>query len=342
MRPRVTLLDVAEHAGVSRATASLVLNDSPLVAHATRERVKDAMSELGYVYDRAAASLRRSRTNAIGLILTEFTHPYLAHFATSVQAELEKHDIIVLSGASHEDATQQSRLARALVERRVDGLIVIPAHDSRAEDFAALAGTPLILLARHITDMDADYVGADNVNGAAAAVRHLVEEHGRSRFAFVGGLETLSPFRDRVAGIRTQLAQYGLQLPESAIIPAPMDRKTIRHRAADLLRGYDAVIAFNDIVALGLQDGAFDLGIAVGNDVSIIGFDDITDGEFARPALTTLSSPGALAGREAAQLLLARTRGDDSPPRHITLESTLVIRESCGCSPSPRKVNRHA
>lgn len=367
---RVTVVDVAEHAGVSRSTVSLVLNESPLVAERTKQRVRASMVALDYVYDRSAAALRRSRTDAVGLILTEFTHPYLARFADGAQEVLEKAGVIIFTGVSHEDPRQQERLARAMLERRLDGLIVIPAIGSTAADLAPFAGSHLVVLARQIPGLDADYVGIDNDAAIREVVAHLADLHGRVRFAFVGGDPASSPHRERVQGLDAALRDRGL--PPAGVHPCAQTRTASQNLARALLvgagqsgedldasaapgirrsvagstpgaaagtappspeRGYDAVIAYSDIVALGFMDVAAELGIAVGTDVSVVGFDDIPEAEYARWPLTTVGSPGEVAGRIAGELLRRRLGGDRTPPERVLLESSLVVRASCGCVP---------
>ena len=151
---RVTLLDVAKHCGVSRATVSLVLNNSPLVADATRARVQQGMAELGYVYNRAAASLRTHRSDAIGVVLTQITNPYFAEFAAGLQDTLTESGTVPLLGISNEDRDLQRQLVTSLVERNVDGIVLIPAHGTTPADLPDLLGTPLVLLARHLTGVD--------------------------------------------------------------------------------------------------------------------------------------------------------------------------------------------
>ena len=191
---RVTLMDVARHCGVSRATVSLVLNDSPLVAAKTRDRVRQAMAELGYVYNRAAASLRTQHSDAIGVVLTNITNPYFAEFATGLQDILTSSETVPLLAVSDEDRDLQHRLVKSLVERNVDGIVLVPAHGTTPDDLPDLLGTPLVLLARRLNGMDVDYVGAQNRDGGYAAAEHLYS-HGCRRIAFVGGFTDSSARR---------------------------------------------------------------------------------------------------------------------------------------------------
>ena len=166
---RVTLIDVARHCGVSRATVSLVLNDSPLVAAKTRDRVHQAMVELGYVYNRAAASLRTQHSDAIGVVLTNITNPYFAEFAAGLQDALTSSGTVPLLAVSGEERALQHRLVKSLVERNVDGIVLVPAHGTCPGDLPDLLGTPLGRVARRRNGLDVDYVGAQNRDGAYAA-----------------------------------------------------------------------------------------------------------------------------------------------------------------------------
>ena len=131
--PRPTLIDVAKHCGVSRATVSLVLNNSPLVAEKTRALVQQGLVDIGYVYNRAAASLRTHRGDAIGVVLTQLVNPYFAEFATGLQDVLTESHTVPLLAVSHEDRDLQRQLVQSLVERNVDGIVLDPGprHDPR-------------------------------------------------------------------------------------------------------------------------------------------------------------------------------------------------------------------
>ena len=139
---RVTLMDVARHCDVSRATVSLVLNDSPLVATKTRDRVRQAMAELGYVYNRAAASLRTQHSDAIGVVLTNITNPYFAEFAAGLQDTLTSSGTVPLLGVSGEDRELQHRLVKSLVERNVDGIVPYLLMAPQPEDFRICSARP--------------------------------------------------------------------------------------------------------------------------------------------------------------------------------------------------------
>ena len=330
---RVTLTDVAKDAGVSRATASMVLNDSPLIAQATKERVRASFARLGYVYDRAAASLRKNQSLAVGLVITQLSNPYFAEFVEGIQSELDDRGMDVLLGISAEDRARQRRVLVSMSERRVDGVVVIPAHQSEPADFAGLH-MPIVMLARRVKGFDTDYVGGDNYAGSVAATNHLLVTHGARRPAFIGGHVYASAREERLGGFLSAAGVLGIKVPvrnQPACVP---DRVVARNVAAELIARdpkVDAIVCFNDAVAFGVVDAVADTGLQVGRDIRVIGFDDVKDAERARPALASVSVPAETAGRRAAQLLLKRISGSEAGPQGLILPAELMPRESCGC-----------
>jgi len=330
---RVTLTDVAKDAGVSRATASMVLNDSPLIAQATKERVRASFARLGYVYDRAAASLRKNQSLAVGLVITQLSNPYFAEFVEGIQSELDDRGMDVLLGISAEDRARQRRVLVSMSERRVDGVVVIPAHQSEPADFAGLH-MPIVMLARRVKGFDTDYVGGDNYAGSVAATNHLLVTHGARRPAFIGGHVYASAREERLGGSLSAAGVLGIKVPvrnQPACVP---DRVVARNVAAELIARdpkVDAIVCFNDAVAFGVVDAVADAGLQVGRDIRVIGFDDVKDAERARPALASVSVPAETAGRRAAQLLLKRISGSEAGPQGLILPAELMPRESCGC-----------
>jgi len=330
---RITLSEVAADAGVSRATVSMVLNDNPLVAAATRERVRESLARLEYVYDRSAAALRKRQTQAVGMVITQLTNPYFAEFAEGIQAELDEHRMDVLLGVSGEDPARQERVLRSMSERRVDGIVCIPAQGSRAETFEALR-MPLLMLARRIDGLEADYVGADNSKGAFSAAEHLISQHGSRRLAFVGGFEDSSARRERLGGFMEAVHRHDMDVSTDRMPTCPPDRRQARAAGARLLAAdptVDAVVCFNDVVAFGVLDAVADAGFQVGSDVRVIGFDDVHDAELARPSLASVAVPAVAAGRGAARMLLTRISQPRTEHESFILPTELKPRETCGC-----------
>jgi DNA-binding LacI/PurR family transcriptional regulator len=335
---RTTLMDVARHCGVSRATVSLVLNDSPLVATATRDRVRSAMSDLGYVYNRAAASLRTHRSDAIGVVLTQITNPYFAEFATGLQDVLTDSGTVPLLGVSNEDRELQHRLMKSLVERNVDSIVLVPAHGTTTADLPDLLGTPLVLMARRVPGADLDYVGAQNRDGGYAAAEHLYS-HGSRSIVFYGGFADASAREERATGVSSFLAEHDPALDSYDPVTCEPLRPPAREAAMRLLTDHpeiDGIVCFNDVVAFGVLDAIADLGRNVGSDVRVIGFDDVHDAGLNRPSLSSVAVPARDTGRRAAQLVLERAAGSTESTVSEELPTKLQPRETCGCPrPAP-------
>jgi len=330
-------MDVARHCGVSRATVSLVLNDSPLVAAKTRDRVRQAMRELGYVYNRAAAALRTQHSDAIGVVLTNITNPYFAEFATGVQDILTSSGTVPLLAVSGEDRDLQHRLVTSLVERNVDGIVLIPAHGTVPNDLPELLGTPLVLMARRLNGMDVDYVGAQNRDGGYAAAEHLYS-HDCRRIAFVGGFIDSSARDERASGVAEFLSDHGLTLSSELSVVCEPARPQAREVTLRLLTKnpqVDGIVCFSDVVAFGVLDAIADRGRTVGSDVRVIGFDDVHDAGLNRPSLSSVSVPARETGRRAAQLVLERAAGSTEPTVREEFPTKLEPRETCGC-PRPQ------
>jgi DNA-binding LacI/PurR family transcriptional regulator len=330
---RVTLIDVARHCGVSRATVSLVLNDSPLVAATTRDRVRQAMTELGYVYNRAAASLRTQHSDAIGVVLTNITNPYFAEFAAGLQDTLTSSGTVPLLAVSGEDRELQYRLMKSLVERNVDGIVLVPAHGSTPEDLPDLLGTPVVLLARRMVGMDVDYVGAQNRDGGYAAAEHLYS-HGCRRICFIGGYSDASARDERAGGVEEFLNERGLTLDSDHSVVCEPARPQARDAAMRLLADdpeVDGIVCFSDVVAFGILDAIADIGRSVGSDVRVIGFDDVHDAGLNHPSLSSVAVPARETGRRAGQLVLERASGSTEPTVREEFPTKLEPRETCGC-----------
>lgn len=331
---RVTLLDVAHHCGVSRATVSLVVNDSPLVAESTRAAVKKGMKDLGYVYNRSAASLRTQRTNTFGVVLTQITNPYFAEFAAGLQDALAERDAVALLAISNEDIELQAKQVRSLVERGVDGIVLIPAHGTTAVDLPDRSGVPTVLLARRVDDLEADFVGAVNNGGAYAAAEHLWQ-HGCRRIAFFGGYADSSARAERLAGVADFLAAQGVDLSDS---PTCEPNRLAACRAAQSYladNDVDGIVCFSDMIAFGVLDALDELGKQVGTDVRVIGFDDVLDAKYNRPSVSSVAVPARATGRRAGELVLSRADGAEGARVHEELPTRLEPRESCGC-PRPQ------
>lgn len=330
-KSRVTLLDVARHANVSRATASLVIRKSPLVGAATREKVEKALQELGYVYNMGAASLRVERSNTVGVIMPTLGNPFYGELLSGIDSVVGEAGLVVLLANSHENFANQSTLMQRMREHGVDGVIVSLTAGTPADFIERIAdwGLPVVQVLRHVTDR-IDYAGVDYAGGMRQAVNHLISLGHRSiAFAVHGPVH--SAYRERIESFRDVMLQQGLE--PDMIVQLPQTMPEVAKAAPLLFEGNrkpTAAICFNDVVALGLSAGLYDHGKKVGEDFSLIGFDDVSDAEATRPRLSSVSTRPVTVGQNAARLLLARLAHPDKPAQRIVSETYLHVRQSCG------------
>jgi LacI family transcriptional regulator len=330
----VTLLDVANASGLSRATVSLVLRDSPLVAEETRLRVQQAMQNLGYVYHRAAANLRSHKSHTVGLVVSDITNPFFAEMTVSIEAQLDRANYVSLLCNTWEMLNKQERLLSTMQEYSADGILICPARATPLSTIEKLKRSklPFVLFGRHIPGIQADYVGADNILGARIAVEHLISM-GHKKIAFIGGALNTTSRQEREQGWRQAQIDHGLPINEAFVINVATTREGGSRAVLQLLQLEDkptACLCFNDVVAFGVMLGLKSMNLQPGVDFAVVGFDDVAESAMIQPGLTTMAVSPRQIGAEAVQLLLDLIENPDAPPRKIILQPKLVIRESCG------------
>lgn len=347
----VTLNDVAAAAGVSRATASLVLNDRGRVSERTRERVKEAMADLDYVYDRRAANLRRQAASTIGLVATDIRNSYFAEFSIAVEAVLDVHGLTLFQGYSRDDLPRQQTLLQQMVENRVAGLLVLPAAGTRADDLATAVGSlrvPHVLVTRSVPGHQGDWVTIDNVRAGAIATQHLIDR-GCSRIAFLGGVRGSSSRDERERGYREALRNNKISQRKDLVIPAANTSDGGQSAARTLLERFagsasgrvDSIVCYSDFLARGVMSVLAEAGLAVGEDILLASHDDSSDALTVHPQLTSVATHAGETGRAAAELLLQRIAEPDRPVQRIELTPLLVVRGSTLPDPHRTRMPRH-
>ncbi|WP_084010745.1 LacI family DNA-binding transcriptional regulator [Pseudofrankia sp. DC12] len=329
-----TLEEVAELAGVSRATVSRVVNGSSRVSPEARAAVTVAIAELGYVPNRAARSLVTRRTDTLVLIVHErpdtvFSDPFFASVLRGVNRALSPTDLqLVLLQAQGE--TQRDRALRYVGNGHVDGVLLISLHgDDIMPNAIAAAGMPLVMAGRLLTGQTVDYVDADNVGGARDAVAHLLAT-GRRRIASVAGPPDMSVGVDRLRGYTEAVRDAGGDTAGWVVV-GDFTEASGQAATARLLAEHpdlDAVFAASDLMALGALRALRAAGRRVPDDVAVVGFDDAALAAYADPPLTTVRQQVELMGQEMVRLLLARIADPDGDPSEIILPTELVIRAS--------------
>ena len=336
---RVTITDVAAASGVSRATVSLVLRDEPRISSETKDRVHAAMRELGYVYDRRAAVMRTQRSMTVGLVVTDVRNPYFAELAMALEVSLHSSGYSLLQGYSHDERTREDRILEVMVEHRVDGVFLIPSKDTSADDLdqrLVVPGMPFVLIARRVPDLEADYVGIDNVRAGRLLGEHLGAE-GYEKVAFLGGPRRSTARSERQRGLRAGLKRHGVALDPQYSIATAADRAG-GTAALEALLTLDAepqaIACYSDEVAFGVIAGLRAAGLEPGRDVAVGSFDDIPEAAVQHPGLTSVATYPERVGAEAARLLLERIGAPELAPRRVVLTPRLSVRASTTTRPA--------
>jgi LacI family transcriptional regulator len=329
-RGRVTLQVIADHLAVSTATVSLALRGSPLVAEATRLRVQQVAREMGYSYNRSAASLRTDRTNIIGVGFHDITNPYFAELLAAIEETCAIHGRSILLATYAENLERQDRVLSTLKEYRPDGMILCPAGDTTAESFRHLieAGVPIVQLSREIPELGLDFVGADDRHGTIQAVEHQVAL-GHRRIAFLCENQRISTGRNRYAGYCEVLARYGIPLDPALVYSEYGTRENGLKGIQKVLDADDpptAAVCMNDLAAFGAMLGLRHRGREAGIDFSLVGCDNVQEAAQWYPALTTIKNFQDEMGRKSAEFLIRRIAEPHAPQQRLLLTPELVLR----------------
>ncbi|MGH3490141.1 MAG: LacI family DNA-binding transcriptional regulator [Actinopolymorphaceae bacterium] len=325
-----TIRDVAEAAGVSPSTVSRALAMSGLVTPATRERVERAVARLGYQPNRAARGLITGRTSNLGLIVPDLANPFFPGVVKGVQARARAADFAVFVADTDEDVRAEVSLARSLA-KDVDGLILCSTRMGEAELRSLAADSRVVLMNRRANGIPG--VTVDNVGGMLRAVTHLAAL-GHRRIGYIAGPANSWSSRERLRGLPPAADAADVEVVEFGNFSPHV---TSGVAAADLVlaSGVTAVMAYNDVVALGLISRFSTRGVGVPERISVVGCDDIALSEMSNPSLTTVALPKEQAGRAAVDLLLRLL--DDDPREEsvdIELDTHLVVRASTGPPPA--------
>ena len=323
--------DVAQHAGVSVATVSYVLNGTKPLSRAVEERVQASISALGFRPSHTAQALRTGKSETVGLIIPDLTNPFFPKLAQDIEREAQRQGYAVLLSDSHNDPQLQARAIQQLVRRGVDCLVIVPALGAR--HIPALP-IPAVLLDRPLHDVPCVY--CDERAGGHAAASHLLAL-GHQKFSILAGPDpALHPGMlpsERILGMREALSDAGITLPESRVVHSSYGTEGGTLAVEYLIAAgepFTAVLAANDTLALGALHALLRHDRRVPNDVSLVGFDDIPWSAVSFPTLTTVHQDTHELARRAIQLALGCT-GQGAEP----IPTQLVIRQSSGV-PSDR------
>ncbi|MBN9155681.1 MAG: LacI family DNA-binding transcriptional regulator [Microbacterium sp.] len=335
-----TMHDVARIAGVSIKTVSNVINDHPHVRPATRDRVLEAIEQLGYRPNLSARGLRSGKTGIIGLAVPELRENYFAELADAVIRVAETRGLGVVVEQTRGDRDTEIQTISGARLRFTDGILFSPVGLAHRDAALLDVPFPLVLLGERIFDGPTDHITMPNIESAAAAVEHLIST-GRRRIAVVGAEDgddegEASSAILRLRGYRRALEDAGIPFD-----PALVRRTShwTRRGGMDAMReliaeghDFDGVFALNDALGLGVLRALQDAGRRVPEDVAVIGFDNIDEGQYAVPSLSTVDPGRDEIAARAVDLLVERIdeKGPRRPPRTITSGFRIIVRESTG------------
>lgn len=323
--------DVAKRAGVSVSTVSHVINNTRAVSQESRQRVLQSMEELGYKPNALARSLRRRKTNTLGMIVPDSANPFFAEVARAIEDASFAQNYSVILCNSEGDLEKQQTYTNVLIENRVAGILFVAAGVStELVNELGQRRVPLVIVDREVPGVKADTVLTNHAQGGCLATQHLIDL-GHRRIACIAGNSEVSPSAERVTGYRETLKKNGISFDECLVVKGDFQYESGYEATRQLLqlsRPPTAVFACNDLMAVGCISAARELGLRVPDDLSVVGFDDVRLASFTNPPLTTIVQPKVEIGTLATQMLLERLADLEAPSRFKRLDTKLCVRRS--------------
>lgn len=329
-----TIRDVAKYAGVSFGTVSNVLNRLPSVSEENRLKVENAIAQLGYRRNQAASQLRSNRSNTIGLVIPDITNPFYPEVARGVDDMARAANFNMFLCNKDRSDQKENDAVEALLEKNVDGIVLVKPRLSGEKINAIARQCPMVLVDADPKLFSCDVVNVDDYTGMAAAVRRCAEM-GHRRIAFIAGLQDSYSSQRRLNAFQETARQMGLPVPDEYVgkgdFTIESGRRILR-QLMSLPTPPTAIIAANDMMALGGISAAHEMGLSVPKDLSIVGYDDIQSVQLSHPRLTTIWHPKYELGQAVMQLLCelieARRKGTPWQQRTLTLNTTMIVRDT--------------
>jgi len=333
---QVSITDLAAAAGVSPSTVSRALQDHPRISPARRQAIQALAQQMGYRPSQVARSLVTGRTRTLGVVITDVTDPFVAEVMKGAELASRESGYTLLFASSDRDPNREIEALQLLLDRQVDGMILISGRagrryaELRNAGEGGIADWPLVLINNEYAGPGIYSVRMDNAAGAHEAVSFL-RRSGHRRIAFVAGPQGGRSSAERLAGYRQAIAANGLE-PAGEIVVAGAGLLEDGPRALEALLDQadppTAVLCYNDLAAIGLLAAAARAGIRVPDDLAVIGYDNIPLSAFCVPALTTVDQPKEQMGRSAVIMCLQALAGEQV--RNVVLKGRLILRDSAG------------
>jgi LacI family transcriptional regulator len=329
-----TIRDVAKLAGVAPITVSRALNNSGYVSQATRERVKAAIEELGYVPNMLGPSLRFQQTMILAVVITDITNPFWTTVTRGIEDVAQANGYSTILCNTDESESKQEQYLQMLLRRRVDGILLVPAcSETKSIEMIKKQDIPVVVLDRQIGNLDVDVVRADSEEGAFLLVQYLLSL-GHRNIAMLAGPKNVSTAIDRTAGYRRALDDAGNAVNEELIYWGNFTQESGYENArmvTDMDPRPTAIFAANNFIAIGAMQALKEKGLHIPEDVALVTIDDIPPAYTLEPFLTVAIQPADEMGRQAARLLLDRIKNpEDESFQNVVLPTKMIIRASSG------------
>jgi LacI family transcriptional regulator len=335
-KTRVTLKDVANKVGVHSSTVSRVLNPKTrsMVTEEIADKILSVVKDMGYRPNAFAQSLKTNKSFTVGVMVPDLTNPAFAPIIKGIDDMLEAHGYSVIVASTYNLPEKQQSTVEKFRERHVDGLIIATAKrkDSLIDD-CRQEGTPFVQAVRASVDADVSSVVSDEIIGGNMVVSHLAQL-GHKRIAYVAGPQFLSTGYERYRGFLQGMKNAGLEADKDLVVFCEEftgeEGRNATSKLLALRKKFTAIYAGNDLLALGVYDELEADGIKCGQDISVVGFDDMPFADKFNPPLTTVHTPLVNVGGEAARILLEKIADSSIPARTIKLKPDLIVRSSTG------------
>lgn len=326
-----TIKDIARRANVSYGTVSRALNNKYGVKKETRERVLAVAVKMGYSPNGIARGLVKKATYTIGLVIPDILNPFYPGVARGIEDKALKSGYSVFFCNTNHDKKREIQSLKLLAEKRVDGIILAPGlEDSNVPDGLVNGGIPIVHICRRYVEPGKSFVVIDDERGGFLATKHLIER-GYKKIGFIGAKDQELYLDERFEGYKQAFQKFGLQIDKRYIYSSDFQRQTGYRIVNKMLADGDfprAIFAENDILALEVIQAIREAGLAIPDDIAVVGFDDIPFASFPEVQLTTVRQPKTEMGEIAVSILLDQLSGRNTEPRKVILEPRLIARKS--------------
>jgi LacI family transcriptional regulator len=336
MSQKPTMNDVARLAGVGTMTVSRVLNGSANVSPNTAERVRGAIRKLNYRPNEMARALRAMKSKSVGVIVPYLYDPFFSTCAHAINVVAKEHGYLVVLTTSDEDAATEYEEAQLMIQRHVEGLIVIPASGGQSSlngrEFDAMH---IVTIDRPVQNRRFDSVLVENEAGARLAVQHLIERHGHRRILCLGMDSSLYTMSARFEGYRKAMISNRLAPEPMLACSTPEAAHAIVNTALQETPRVTAFFTANNLATRYILAALLENGIDIPGDVALVGFDEVELADILPPKLTVVRQSAFDLGRVAAEMLFERLKTGTFPDKgkRKVLPIELILRRSCGCEP---------